>query len=282
MTSIDHLSESSSPSLDRLAVHSVTTKPWLLATAVRQYSRRGIRGISVWIEAIEGMKTADARKMIDDAGMSVPALVRGGFFCDASRQTRQRRIEQNRIWLQAAAEIEAEMLVLVVGAIPGLPLVEQRGWVRDAIEALLPEANALGIKLAIEPLHPMYAADKSCVNRIADARRMCESIDDSAVGVAVDVYHVWWDPDLESEIKLLGRAGKIFGFHICDWRTPTRDLLNDRALMGEGCIDIRGIRHLVQAAGFRGWNEVEIFSDELWAGDQSDFLDRIVESYSIC
>ncbi len=126
------------------------------------------------------------------------------------------------------------------------------------------------------------AANKSCVNRIAEARQLCEVFSDQMLGVAIDVYHVWWDPDLESEIKMLGPQNRIFGFHICDWRVPTRDLLNDRALMGEGCIDIRSLRTMIEAAGFDGWNEVEIFSEELWRGDQQEFLRRIIQSYSNC
>lgn len=268
--------------MDRLAIHTMTTKPWSLQQAVSHYADRGVGGISVWVEAIEAMSPSTARQMIDDAGLKVPALVRGGFFCDDAASVRQTRIDHNRELIQTAATIGAEMLVLVVGATPRVDLSRQRGWVREGIEQLVGDATAAGVKLAIEPLHPMYAGDKSCINRLAQAREICHSIDDKIVGVAIDVYHVWWDPDLQTEIEMLGRANQIFGFHLCDWRVPTRDLLTDRAIMGDGCIDIARIREMVQSAGFDGWNEVEIFSDEHWAKDQSEFLDQIIARYKDC
>ncbi|QEG39636.1 sugar phosphate isomerase/epimerase family protein [Roseimaritima ulvae] len=264
---------------ERLAVHTMTTKPLSLAEAAEAYASRGIGGISVWVETLAGLTNSAAKQIIDDAGLKVPALVRGGFFCAANEHDRQERVDHNRRLIETAAALEAEMLVLVVGALPGQPLDVQRGWVRDGIEGLLAEAQSSGVKLAIEPLHPMYAADKSCINRITEARQICEAIDDAQVGVAVDVYHVWWDPELSDEIRRLGETNRIFGFHLCDWRVPTRDLLTDRALMGDGCIDIAGIRGEVEAAGFEGWNEVEIFSEEHWASDQGEYLDKIVERY---
>jgi sugar phosphate isomerase/epimerase len=266
--------------LDRLAIHTVTTKPWSLAQAAANYSARGVGGISVWVESLEGISAAQARQIIDDAGLKVPALVRGGFFCDPSPRERSKRIDRNRQLIETAAELAAEMIVLVVGATAGYSLAQQRGWVQDGIEALLDDAQATAVKLAIEPLHPMYAADRSCINRIAEARRICETLDHRSLGVAVDVYHVWWDPDLEDEIAQLGRLKALFAFHLCDWRVPTRDLLNDRALMGDGCIDLTAITTWVRAAGFDGWQEVEIFSNQYWQEDQSDFLDRIIDRYS--
>lgn len=270
------------PQMNRLAVHTITTKSWSLREAAKHYSRQGVAGISVWVEALEGISAATARQIVDDAGLVVPALVRGGFFCSESAAERRVRIDHNRRLLETAAELGAEMLVLVVGAVPGTPLELQRDWVRDGIEQILPQATSLNVKLAVEPLHPMYAADKSCISRMTEARKICERIGDAGVGVAVDVYHVWWDADLESEIKLLGAQNRIFGFHICDWRVPTRDLLNDRGLMGEGCINIRSIRRMIEEAGFGGWNEVEIFSEEHWRDDPEVFLQRIIESYSDC
>lgn len=267
------------PQCGRLAVHTQTTKPLSLAAAASAYAKRGIGGISVWVEALEDLTTPEAKRIIDDYGLKVPALVRGGFFCAVDRSEREHRIDNNRRLIETAASLDAEMLVLVVGASPGESLDRQRGWVRDGIESLIADAQDANVKLAIEPLHPMYAADKSCINRIAEARVICDSLNHPLVGVAVDVYHVWWDPDLSREIQLLGSENRIFAFHLCDWRVPTRDLLTDRALMGDGCIDLKGIRREVEAAGFHGWNEVEIFSDEHWAEDQGVFLDRIVERY---
>ncbi|MCY2973477.1 MAG: sugar phosphate isomerase/epimerase [Planctomycetota bacterium] len=270
------------PSRERLAVHTITTKPWPLPVAVDRFAAAGIGGISIWVEAIAGMSNSEVRSTVEASGLKVPALVRGGFFCDPDAQERVRRIDNNRRLIELAGEISAEMLVLVVGATPREPLNIQRGWVRDAIESLLDDAKAANVRLAIEPLHPMYSGDKSCVNRLTQAREMCEAIQHPIVGVAVDVYHVWWDEALESEIKRLGELKALFAFHLCDWRVPTRDMLNDRALMGDGCIDIRSIRKLVEQNGFRGWNEVEIFSEEHWARDQQTFLDDIIERYQGC
>ncbi len=270
------------PSRERLAVHTITTKPWPLPVAVDQFAAAGIGGISIWVEAIAGMSNSEVRNTVQASGLKVPALVRGGFFCDPDAQERVRRIDNNRRLIELAGEISAEMLVLVVGATPREPLDIQRGWVRHAIESLLDDAKAANVRLAIEPLHPMYSGDKSCVNRLTQARVMCEAIQHPLVGVAVDVYHVWWDEALESEIKRLGELEALFAFHLCDWRVPTRDMLNDRALMGDGCIDIRGIRKLVEANGFRGWNEVEIFSEEHWARDQQAFLNDIIDRYQDC
>ncbi|QDT64823.1 sugar phosphate isomerase/epimerase family protein [Calycomorphotria hydatis] len=269
----------SSPSLDRLAIHTITTKPWDLMTAIDEYSSRNIPGISIWTDTLEGLKTEDVTSRLNDAGMRVPALVRGGFFPAVTTAERQSKIDENKNIIATAAELSADMVVLVVGAVPGLPLDEQRQMVADGIAAVLPDAEAAGVKLAIEPLHPMYADNRSCVCRMTEAREICEALDHPLVGIAVDVYHVWWDADLEEEIKLAGEQNRLFGFHVCDWRVPTRQLMNDRGLMGEGCINIPQIRGWVEAAGFDGDIEVEIFSDEYWAQDQGQFLDSSVTAY---
>ncbi len=275
----DGLTWNREKTMNRLAIHTITTKPWSLDVALEKYAAKGIRGISVWVEALEGQTVSQASQRIQSYGMTVPALVRGGFFCDPDPIERERRIAHNKMLLGMAGELHADMLVLVVGAVPKIALEVQRKWVQEAIEKLLPEASRCGVKLAIEPLHPMYAGDKSCINRLSDARVICEAVSDPLLGVAVDVYHVWWDPDLAAEIELLGKSNKLFAFHLCDWRVPTRDLLNDRALMGDGCIDLRAIQSMMEKAGFDGWNEVEIFSTEHWSRDQDQFLSDIVTRY---
>lgn len=217
--------------------------------------------------------------MLHDSGMHIPALVRGGFFVGADAGTRQAAIDTNRKCLDEAAEIGAEMVVLVVGAVPGIPLGDARRQVTDGIAAILDDAAARNVKLAIEPLHPMYAADRSCINRMAEARRICEELRHPMLGIAVDVYHVWWDPDLEREIALAGEQKTLFAFHVCDWKADTRHLLTDRGLMGEGCIDIRRIRSWVERAGFSGAIEVEVFSEKYWAMDPSDYVSQIREAF---
>jgi sugar phosphate isomerase/epimerase len=163
--------------------------------------------------------------------------------------------------------------------VPGQPLHISREQIRAGIEAVLPHAEANRVRLAIEPLHPMYADDRSAVNTMAQANELAESIGSPGLGVAVDVYHQWWDPALPAEIDRCGRSGRLFAFHVCDWKTPTEDLLLDRGLPGEGCIDIRQIRGWMEAAGFAGFCEVEIFSRKYWASDQEEFLARIKRAY---
>jgi sugar phosphate isomerase/epimerase len=259
--------------LSRCAIHTITNKPWSLAQCIAAYQKAGITGISVWRHALDGIGVAAAGKMLRDGGMRVPALVRGGFF------TSPGALDDNRLCIDWARQIGAEMVVLVVGATPGIPLEEARKRVADGIAAVLPHAQAAGVKLAIEPLHPMYAADRSCINRLAEARQICEQLRHPMLGIAVDVYHVWWDPDLQTEIALAGRQKTLFGFHVCDWRVQTRHLLNDRGLMGQGCIDLRRIRGWIEAAGFNGWIEVEIFSEEFWAMDQNRYVEMIRQAY---
>jgi sugar phosphate isomerase/epimerase len=213
------------------------------------------------------------------AGLTVVSLCRGGFFPGLDKAARQAAIADNQRALDEAAALGAPLIVLVCGAVPGQPLAESRCQIKDGITAILPDAERYGIKLAIEPLHPMYAASRSAINTLAQANDLCTALDSPLVGVALDVYHLWWDPHLEGEIRRCGQAGRIFAFHVCDWKTPTEDLLNDRGLMGEGCIPLRQIRGWMEAAGFNGFNEVEIFSNKYWATDQQEFLRAVKTAY---
>jgi sugar phosphate isomerase/epimerase len=263
----------------RLCVHTITTRPWSLEEAARRYAAAGVRGITVWRQAIAGRDATACGSLLRDAGLSVVSLCRGGFFPARTGEERARALDENRRCLDEAALLGAPMVVLVCGAIPGQALEESRKQIADAIAALLPHAVAANVRLAIEPLHPMYADDRSAISTMTQARSMCDELASPWVGVAVDVYHVWWDDRLEREIASCGRAGRLFAFHVCDWRTPTTDLLNDRGLMGEGCIPIRQIRGWMEAAGFRGHIEVEIFSNRLWSMDQGELLEAIKAAY---
>lgn len=265
--------------LSRLCVHTITTKPWPLETAVARYAAAGVKGITVWRDALAGRPLAQTRTLIDDQGLSVVSLCRGGFFPAHTEADRAKALDDNRRAIAEAQAIGAPHVVLVCGAVPGLPLAEARKQIRDGIAALLPDCAAANVKLAIEPLHPMYADSRSAVNTLGQANDMAEELNSPWVGVAVDVYHLWWDPALEQEIARCGRLKKLFAYHVCDWRTPTTDLLLDRGLMGEGCIPLRKIRTWVEAAGFNSFNEVEIFSNRYWAEDQDAFLAKIVQAY---
>lgn len=265
--------------LRRLCLHTITTKPWPIETAIARYSRAGIGGITVWRQALEGRDPAGVGRAIQAAGMGIVSLCRGGFFTGHSAESRLRAIDDNLRAIDEAAALGAPLLVLVCGATPGQPLSTSRQQILEGIAAILPHAQACGVRLGIEPLHPMYADSRSAINTLAQATAAALSFDSAFVGVAADVYHLWWDPDLQAEIARCGRERKLFGFHICDWKTPTVDLLNDREIMGEGCIPIRQIGEWVEATGFDGFVEVEIFSDHYWRMDQDALLDKIIEAY---
>lgn len=264
-------------SLSRLAIHTMTTKPWDLPTAVKKYSAAGVPGVGLWRQWLEGRSLAESSKLLENHGLKAVSLVRSGFFPGLNGIERQTALDDNRRALDEAAAVGAPQVVLVCGAKPGLCLAENRKQITHGIAACIDHAAAVGVKLAIEPLHPMYADCRSAVNTLGQCNDMIDQLGDAWVGIAADVYHIWWDPQLEQEIR---RAGsRIIGFHVCDWLTPTTDFLNDRGLMGEGCIDIKNIHRMVAAAGFTGFIEVEIFSTRHWAGDQDAFLQSIITAY---
>lgn len=217
--------------------------------------------------------------MVGDAGMEVVSYVRGGFFPHTSSNKRLEALDHNRRMLDEAASIDAPSLVLVCGADPDQSLEESRNQIFDGISAVVPHAEACGVKLSIEPLHPMYAGARSAINSMASANEMAEQINSPWVGIAIDVYHVWWEPNLKAEIERCGRNGHLFAYHICDWKVPTEHMLLDRGLMGEGCIPIRQITEWVRENGFAGYEEVEIFSSKYWEMDQDRWLNMIVEAY---
>jgi sugar phosphate isomerase/epimerase len=265
--------------LSKLCIHTITTKPWSLEKAIGKYSKKGIKGISVWRQWLDENGPEASGKLLRDAGMDVVSLVRGGFFPGETAEERQKAIDDNKKALDEAAAIGAPSVVLVCGAVPGQALTKSRKQITEGIASVLEHAASVDVKLSIEPLHPMYADTRSAVNTMKQANDICDALNSPFVGVAVDVYHVWWDPDLCQEIERCGKSGYLFAFHICDWMSPTVDLLNDRGLMGEGCINIREIRGWVEDAGFTGYNEVEIFSNRWWKKDQDEFLDAIVNGY---
>ena len=277
MTS-NHDSQLAEPALSRLCVHTMTTKPWSLSECVRHYQAAGIPAITVWRQVLNPQGIADLKA----SGLRVTSLCRGGFFPATDTAGKIKALDDNRRAIDEAAGIGAPLIVLVCGAIPGMPLAEARQQIADGIAAVLPQARAAGVKLAIEPLHPQYAADRSAVSTMAQARRICEQVNAPGradVGIAVDAYHVWWDDALESELQLAGSKNLIHSFHVCDWKTQQADVLNDRGLMGDGCIDLRGMRRLVEAAGFVGDIEVEVFSNRYWAMDQDEYVGKIIAAY---
>ncbi len=272
------MTASHSALLSRLCIHTMTTKPWSLATCVREYERAGVPAITVWRQVLD----AEGVAALQASSLRVTALCRGGFFPAVEAAGRQKALDDNRRAIDEAAAIGAPAVVLVCGAVPGLALKEARHHIAEGITAVLPHARANGVKLSIEPLHPQYAADRSAVNTMAQARRICQQVNStgsSDVGIAVDAYHVWWDDSLEVELQLAGAQGWIHAFHVCDWKIQQTDVLNDRGLMGDGCIDLRGMRSMVEAAGFTGDIEVEVFSNRYWAMEQNEYLAQVIQAF---
>jgi sugar phosphate isomerase/epimerase len=265
--------------LSKLCVHTITTKPLAFQSACEMYAKAGIKGITIWRDAISGISPEEVKKILVDNDLNLVSYCRGGFYPHIDKAKRQEAIADNKKMILEAAEIGAPLIVLVCGAHPGQSLEDSRKQIKDGIEETLALAEKHNIKLAIEPLHPMYADDRSAINTLEQANDMAEDINSPFVGVAVDVYHLWWDPDLRTQIIRCGKNNNLLAFHICDWLTPTRHLLLDRGLMGDGCINIKQIRGWVEEAGFDGFNEVEIFSESWWSEDQGKFIDKIVQAY---
>jgi sugar phosphate isomerase/epimerase len=263
----------------KLCVHTQTNKPWTIEECITQYAAAGISAISIWRHLLEGKDLSEIKELLIKNEMEVVALVRGGFFPSVDDKQRALALEDNRLAMEQAAALGAPQVVLVCGADPNQSLKVSRQQIKEGITALLPQAERLGVKLSIEPLHPMYAGDKSAISSLRQANDLCEEIDSPWVGVAIDVYHLWWDDQLEKEIYRCGKSDNIFAFHVCDWRVPTTDFLTDRGLMGEGCIPVKQIREWVEKAGFDGYNEVEVFSERLWAQDQKLYLEDIKKAY---
>ncbi|HUT48131.1 MAG TPA: sugar phosphate isomerase/epimerase [Alphaproteobacteria bacterium] len=254
---------------------------WSLEQCIAGCERHGIGGIAPWRDKLAECGVTKAARLIRDAGLRVSGLCRGGMFPAATAAGRVAALDDNRQAVDNAAEIDAACLILVVGGLPqgSKDIAGARAQVQDGIAATLEHARAAGMPLAIEPLHPMYAADRACVNTLKQANDMCEALGEG-VGVAVDIYHLWWDPDLEAEITRAGAAGRILAFHVCDWLVPTTDLLLDRGMMGDGVIDIPRIRRWVEAAGFDGASEVEIFSvNNWWNRDADEVLKTCIERH---
>jgi sugar phosphate isomerase/epimerase len=240
-------------------------KQWNLAQIIEGCARHGIRGISPWRDQVTHLGLSKSASLIKKLGLTVTGLCRGGFF------TARDWKDDNRRAIEEAHALGAQCLVLVVGGLPAgsKDLVSARQQVHEGIAAILPEARAARVPLAIEPLHPMQAAERACVNTLEQALDLCDALGEG-IGVAVDVYHVWWDPKLQAQIRRAGR--RILAYHICDWLVPTRDLLNDRGMMGDGVIDLPAIRNWVQEAGYTGLQEVEIFSEHWWQRDPDEVL----------
>ncbi|ALP68730.1 sugar phosphate isomerase/epimerase family protein [Paraburkholderia caribensis] len=270
-----------------LSINTVTVRQWPLDRIIEECGRRNIRAISPWRDQVAAVGFPTVARLLQETGIVLSGYCRGGMFPASTPLEREQAIDENRRVIDEARELNAACLVLVVGGLPAgsgsKDIGAAREQVRDGIAEVLEYARSVHMPLAIEPLHPMYAADRACVNTLEQALDLCDELDpekSGALGVAVDVYHVWWDPKLQAQIDRAGRT-RLLAFHVCDWLVPTRDLLNDRGMMGDGVIDIPKIRGWVEGAGYEGFNEVEIFSSENWSKRNGGaVLDTCIERHA--
>jgi sugar phosphate isomerase/epimerase len=238
--------------------------------------RHGIRAVDPWRDQVAKVGLSESVKAIKDNGLTVTGYCRGGMF------TTPGAIDDNKRAIDEAAALGAQCLVFVVGGLAkdSRDIVDARKTVADGFAAILPHARACKVPLAIEPLHPMYAGDRSCVNTLKQALDLSDQLGEGT-GVAIDVYHVWWDPELEAQIARAGAANQILAYHVCDWLVPTRDLLLDRGMMGDGVIDLPRIGALIEKAGYRGFTEVEIFSaNDWWKRPGDDVIRTCIERFN--
>jgi sugar phosphate isomerase/epimerase len=253
-------------SLDGLSINLATVRTqYTFPQAVDACLAQGITAIAPWRDQIHAISLKEAASIVRSNNLRVTGLCRGGMFPAADKTGLAAAIDDNKRAIDEAVTLRANCLVLVVGGLPdgSRDLPSARQMVAVGLAAILPHAQESRMPLAIEPLHPMYAADRACINTLGQALDLCDLLGDG-IGVAIDVYHVWWDPKLDMQIARAGANGRILAHHICDWLVPTRDLLLDRGMMGDGVIDLRAIRTAMEAAGYHGPQEVEIFSSENW------------------
>ncbi|VYU23095.1 sugar phosphate isomerase/epimerase [Metakosakonia massiliensis] len=262
------------PDSRRLSLNTATVRQqWTLDKIIDGCARHEIRGISPWRDQVQALGLERTAQLIRSNELTVSGYCRGGMFPGVDDAARRAADDDNRRAVDEALAVDAACLVLVVGGLPGdsKDIAGARSQVRDGLGRLLDYSRRAGMPLAIEPLHPMYAADRACVNTLAQANDLCDELGDDGLGIAVDLYHTWWDPQFYAQIERAGRK-RILGFHICDWLVPTRHLLLDRGMMGDGVIDIRAARLAVEALGYTGAHEVEIFSQEWWQRDPDTVL----------
>ena len=252
--------------VDGLSINTATVREQFdFRQAADACVRHGIAAFAPWREQIAKIGVPEAARIVRDTGLQVTGIIRGGMFPAADKVSRDAAIEENRRAIEEAAALNADCLVLIAGGLPkgSKDIAAARDMVTEGLAALLPQARAAKVPLALEPLHPMYTADRACVATLEAALDICDVLGDG-IGVAIDTYHVWWDPKLMSQIARAGRGNRILAHHICDWLVPTRDMLLDRGMMGDGVIDFAAFRRAIEAAGFHGPQEVEIFSAENW------------------
>jgi len=276
--------------LELLSINTATVRKQApLDRIIEAAVARGIGLIDPWRDQVQAIGVDKVVRHIREAGVRLSGYCRGGFYTATNAKEFAAALDDNRRAIDEAKALGSPCLVLVVGSLPGalsgkpqsIDIMLARSQVRDGIAASLDYARSVGMPLAIEPLHPMQAADRACINTLEQALDLCDELDPSrtgALGVALDAYHVWWDPKVAAQIQRAG-AGRLLAYHICDWLVPTRDLLNDRGMPGDGVIELKKLRGLVEAAGYQGAVEIEIFSEAWWSRPMEEVLDVCISRY---
>ena len=268
-------------SITRLSLNQITTERASLGETVDACARHGVPYVAVWRHKLAETGVERAVRLIRDAGIRVSSLCRGGMFPAATAAERAARIEDNRRAVDDAAALGADVLILVCGAAPDKDIAAARRMVADGITELVPYAQKRGIRLGIEPLHPAFAAERSCITTLREARCLAERFDPATVGIVADVYHIWWDPEVFDEIARA--AGRLVGFHVSDWLVPVHNVLMNRGVMGDGVIELRALRAAVEQAGYAaGPIEVEIMNEAVWNTPLDTLLPLIKERYLAC
>ena len=267
-------------SVARLSLNQITVERVGLAEAVEACARHGVPYVAVWRHKLAEVGLDRAAQLVRDAGVRVSSVCRGGMFPAPTPAERAVRIDDNRRAVDEAATLGAEVLVLVCGPAPDRDIAAARRMVADGIAELAPYARERGVRLGIEPLHPAFAAERSCITTLREARCLAQTFDPATVGIVADVYHIWWDPDLYTEIDRA--AGRVVGFHVSDWLVPVHDVLMNRGMMGDGVIELQRIRTAVQDAAYVGPIEVEIMNEAVWNMPLDTLLPLMKERYLAC
>ena len=261
---------------ERLSLNQRTVHQWTSLETIDGCARAGIGHIALWRDRVSEIGIQKAARAVRESGLQISSLCRGGHFPALNKLDYQANIDDNLCAIEEAAELGTDLLVLVCGADPSIKIQDARAMILEGIQTIAPFAKQHGVKLGIEPLHPMFAADRSAICSLAEANTIAKTIDN--VGVVIDVYHTWWDTNLLREIE---RArGQILGFHVNDWIVPLPDILNGRGMMGDGVIDLKGIYNAVTAAGYDGPIEVEIFNQALWNQPGENVVKCVIERFS--
>lgn len=261
----------------RLSFNQITTNRWSVAEAADGCARRGVKSIALWRHKIEEAGLTASVKAVKDSGLHVSSVCRGGMFTAATAEERRKKIEDNFRATDEAAMLNADSLVMVVGGCGDIPLNDARKMVADGVAVLVPYARQRGVRIGLEPLHPMYAADRSVLVTIGQALELASRYDPHEVGVILDTFHIWWDPRVEKLIEQA--AGRIYGFHVSDWLVPLPDMLMGRGLMGDGVIDNHKLRKAVEKAGYNGPIEVEIFNQAIWDRDPDEVMTQVIDRF---